>query len=317
MISVVIATYNGEKYIAEQLRSVMCQTVPADEVLIFDDGSTDGTVKKVSDFIENNGLTGWHIFVNEENLGYSRNFLNGIAEASGDYIFLADQDDVWHEDKIEKMVAALSENDGIKALLCSCGVVGKNGEQVPDDGSAGVVFKDDDGTLKYFSPEKFIGRSFTRGCSLCFKKDIVPFLYDICLDGLLSHDWLICFTAALCGGFAVFNKRLMDYRLHGENNSFGQKCTLEKRISALKNSVEGHSFVLSNSDSYPLMTPAIEKKLKKQIDFESKRIDYLENGGFIRLLKCLFSLNGYKCYYGTAKGMFRVFLGDIAYRRKG
>ena len=88
MISVVIATYNGEKYIEAQLRSVFMQSKLVDEVLIFDDGSTDGTVESVNRFIAENGCNGWRLIQNKENKGYCKNFLEGAKTAKGDIIFL-------------------------------------------------------------------------------------------------------------------------------------------------------------------------------------------------------------------------------------
>ena len=103
MISVVMATYNGERYVEKQLQSILNQSLMPDEVIIRDDGSNDSTVQIVQEFIKKHNLSSWEIKINEENLGYRKNFANLLSLANGDYIFLSDQDDEWLGDKIEKM----------------------------------------------------------------------------------------------------------------------------------------------------------------------------------------------------------------------
>ena len=105
-ISVVMTTYNGEKYVEEQLDSIRVQTRKADEVLIFDDQSSDKTVKIIQHYIDDNKLNNWKITVNAVNKGWRKNFFDGIQETSGDVIFLCDQDDIWVPDKIEKIQEA-------------------------------------------------------------------------------------------------------------------------------------------------------------------------------------------------------------------
>ncbi len=318
MISVVIATYNGEKYIEAQLRSVFMQSKAVDEVLIFDDGSTDKTVEIVKKFISENGCSGWKLIQNKENKGYCKNFLEGVKTAKGDIIFLADQDDVWHFEKVAEMTAVLENREEIKALCCSCDLINGENEPIMDPGNIGVLFSRNDGSIEMFSPEKFIGCSFIRGCSVVFKSEILQFVEPIELKGLLSHDWLITFTAALRGKCAVLNKVLMSYRCHGENTSFGERkygnTALQKRVDALKFSVEGHNFILKNADKYPADNN-IKLKLQKQIDFENKRIEFLKTGKFKCFFRCAFSVLKYRCYYGSVVKGFKVFFGDILYRK--
>jgi hypothetical protein len=111
----------------------------------------------------------------------------------------------------------------------------------------------------------------------------------------------------------------MSYRCHGENTSFGERKfgveALQKRIDALKYSVEGHTFILINADNYPIDNN-IKAKLQKQIDFENKRIEYLKSGTFPAFLKCAFSILKYRCYYGNVVKGFKVFIGDILYRKR-
>ena len=99
-VSVVMTTYNGQKYLREQMDSLREQTMPIDEVIIMDDCSTDHTPDLVSAYIKEYNLKGWNLVQNEQNQGWKKNFKSGFDLATGDYIFPCDQDDIWHPDKV-------------------------------------------------------------------------------------------------------------------------------------------------------------------------------------------------------------------------
>lgn len=101
-VSVVMTTYNGQKYLREQMDSLREQTMPIDEVIIMDDCSTDHTPDLVSAYIKEYDLKGWNLVQNEQNQGWKKNFKSGFDLATGNYIFPCDQDDIWH--KIKRIV---------------------------------------------------------------------------------------------------------------------------------------------------------------------------------------------------------------------
>ena len=116
-ISVVMATYNGEQYITEQLDTIRNQTKKIDELIICDDRSSDKTVSIVKDYICKYGLDDrWSICVNEENLGYANNFHKATMLATGDLIFFSDQDDLWREDKVEIMTDIMENHVDCQVL---------------------------------------------------------------------------------------------------------------------------------------------------------------------------------------------------------
>ena len=117
--SLILSTYNGEKYIEEQLESLYLQTRKLDDVLILDDKSTDRTVELIKKFIEDRRLTNWNLKVNEYNQGWKKNFWNGIRQTKGDIVFLCDQDDIWDINKIEIMTKVLESNSKIQLLTSS------------------------------------------------------------------------------------------------------------------------------------------------------------------------------------------------------
>src|SRR5688572_22956866 len=94
-VSVALCTYNGANFIGEQLQSICSQTMSPNEIVICDDASTDKTISCIREIKNNYPAIDWKIVKNTSNLGYVKNFEQAISLASGDIIFLSDQDDVW------------------------------------------------------------------------------------------------------------------------------------------------------------------------------------------------------------------------------
>lgn len=113
-VSVVLCTYNGEKYIREQLNSVLSQTYPIYEIVIQDDCSCDSTWEIVKEY-ENRFPDLVHCYRNDTNMFWIQNFYSAIMKSKGDFVALCDQDDVWLPKKIEKQVLSIGDN-----LLCVC-----------------------------------------------------------------------------------------------------------------------------------------------------------------------------------------------------
>lgn len=100
-----MATYNGEKYIREQLDSIVAQTYPIHELIIQDDCSTDSTVSICREYEEKYPFV--HVYVNEKNKGFNENFKTAAMRSTGEFVAISDQDDIWFSEKIEKQVVAI------------------------------------------------------------------------------------------------------------------------------------------------------------------------------------------------------------------
>ena len=100
-ISIALCTYNGEKFIAEQLQSLFDQTVKADEIVVSDDGSKDKTLEIINEFKNKNDIP-IRILEHKENFGVFKNFEYCIKQCNGDIVFTCDQDDYWMPTKLEK-----------------------------------------------------------------------------------------------------------------------------------------------------------------------------------------------------------------------
>lgn len=115
-VSIVMCTYNGAKYLAPQLDSILAQTYPLWEILIQDDGSTDATCDIVEDYQKRFPVI--RLIRNPQNLGYNLNFLTAISRATGDYVAISDQDDIWEPTKIETLLHLLETNPDKEACFC-------------------------------------------------------------------------------------------------------------------------------------------------------------------------------------------------------
>ena len=312
-VSVAIAAYNGEKYIEEQLKSIFEQSVKVDEVVICDDGSSDDTVKICRAFISDNNLENWHLYENDLNKGYCFNFYGAIDKCTGDVIFLADQDDKWQKNKVERMTAVLKGNSDISVLSSRYDVIDSFGNVIENSGITYLGEKFDSG-IEYLDYNSFIGCSYIRGFSMCFRKEIKEKLKPIDLKSMLSHDWYICMLGTLLSKTAVLNEKLGFYRYHFNNVSLSdmtRKTFLgdrEKRKNGLIESIEGHSYLLE------LCTGEKDiRDTQKFIRLEKKRLKFLKNKNPFLWFGLAFSLKLYKRYYKSLKGGVRVWIGDFCY----
>jgi len=319
MTSVVVATYNGEKYILEQIESIYNQTVAADEVIVCDDCSTDTTVSIVKKFIAKNKCSNWKVIESNNNQGYCFNFYRGINESNGNIIFLSDQDDVWLPQKIEKMTDAMTDRT-IMALSSRYIVINGNSDEIKDSGISylGSVF---DGSIEDISVDSQIGCSWVRGFSMCFRSEIKQYMMPLDFKSLLSHDWYISMLSALVGRSCFLNSVLTKYRYHESNVSLAAMnrktlagTTMAKRIAGLEESTEGHKSLISGT--FPNMTQNNKRQICRFIKLEEKRKKYLQNGNFFLWLSLVAYMDEYKRYYKSLKGGLRVWIGDIVYKIK-
>lgn len=116
MISVALCSYNGEKYIREQIQSILDQTVSVDEIVVCDDGSTDDTIQIIEN-IQKKTSVEINIYCNKTNLGVCANFQKAVDLCNGDIIFLSDQDDIWYPNKVEVILQWFRENPSKKVVF--------------------------------------------------------------------------------------------------------------------------------------------------------------------------------------------------------
>jgi glycosyltransferase involved in cell wall biosynthesis len=226
LISVVICTYNGEKYLEEQLRSVMNQTYKKLEIIINDDCSTDNTleVAKVLQ-AEDKRIK---IYKNETNLGFNKNFETSLKYAEGELISLCDQDDIWVLDKIERQYNLLKKENS-SLVYCNANLIDAEGKDLEKN-----LFQQLHVTP--ISGDTQLGLIYDNcisGNTLMFKKSLLDKIYPI--PEKIFFDRWIGFVASYEGPVSVIKESLIYYRQHGGNvtdvlREKKKKKTLKMRI---------------------------------------------------------------------------------------
>lgn len=216
-IAILMATYNGEKYLREQLQSLYNQTYTDWTLYIGDDGSTDGTASIVREFSERYGNIVFR--QNSEGKGAMSNFMGLLAEAEADYYMFCDQDDVWLPHKVEttlrKMREIEAENRQRPAVVCSdLKVVDKNLQTIaPSFWEMSEMLPD-----LLASNFNYLGVHFlATGCTMMINAAAkrIAFPYSPCA---FMHDaWLVMKTMKAGGTFGIIREPLMLYRQHGGN----------------------------------------------------------------------------------------------------
>lgn len=200
MISVCIATYNGEAFIKQQLLSILNQLSSNDEVIVSDDHSTDNTLNIIKNLYDSRV----RVFTNNvSNSGVIGNFENAIFNSRGDFIFLADQDDIWLNNKVEVMSRELER--GFTLVLSNCTIIDCNNEVLEES-----YFKFRGTKIGFFY--NLYKNSFMGSC-IAFKKEltfmILPFPKNIPM-----HDSWIGLSAYFFGKVSFIEESLMYYRKH-------------------------------------------------------------------------------------------------------
>lgn len=205
-VSVVLCTYNGEHFIREQLDSILAQTYPVDEIIIQDDMSQDSTPDILSEYRKCHSLI--KIYVNERQKGYNNNFSTALHRATGDYIFISDQDDVWRHDKVDLMLRHIGGHSLIfsNSLLFRENISEPEGKRYP----AGFCF--DDALL--------LLRSFACGHEYMFRRELLD-TFDRAFrqEPAISYDQLLLIAASADKGI-VYTDECLDYwRRHKDATS--------------------------------------------------------------------------------------------------
>lgn len=204
-----MTTYNGIKHIEAQLDSILNQKRKADEVLIYDDGSNDGTIEFIGEYISNNKLNDtWKLIVNEENKGWRRNFVEGIWSSTGDLVFPCDQDDIWHEDKLEVIEKIMINNPQIKVLTTNVTNLYGNGDKEQSS--------DQNEKLEKVSWGKHIFKVDAPGCVFCIRKEIVEKSKNY-YNLEYAHDDYFWKLGLFADGLYNYNRDMIDYRRHDDS----------------------------------------------------------------------------------------------------
>ena len=291
-VSIVMSTYNGEKYLEEQLNSILSSTYQDIDLYIHDDGSTDRTMEILAGYSDRDPER-IHVYRNEVNLGYTLNFLHGVCDTTADYIMLCDQDDVWKPDKIRNTLKRMRHMEA------------QFGKEVPI-----AVFTDAevvDGCLNklhdsFFRSGKLNPRKTDLahilmenkliGCTVMINASLRRILKSRSMPKMARyHDWWIALIAAACGKIGFLPEQTILYRQH-RANVVGSRSFLsyvKDRISSLEKQRKAVLALEKQAEEFLELYRDYISEDRKQIihDFA-----YLQEEGFIRK-RMIIHKNGY------------------------
>ena len=222
-LSVAMATYNGEKFIKEQLTSILNQTRLPDEIMISDDASTDKTPEILMEYKEKYPKL-IKLLLNKENVGFVKNFERAIMNSTGDLVALSDQDDVWLPEKLEKECKVLEEHQDVGMVFCNLKIVDEK-----LNGIGRTMWENNNWKMN----GNIIGTDFFKqllkgnrvtGCTMVLRKkilnDLIPFDNRVHL-----HDYWLALGSSLASNVFAIREALVLYRQHS-NNQIGCKLKI-------------------------------------------------------------------------------------------
>jgi glycosyltransferase involved in cell wall biosynthesis len=270
-ISIALCTYNGEKFLTEQVNSFLSQTRLPDEVVVCDDCSSDKTVKIIRDFAARAPFP-VRLYANETNLRSTKNFEKAISLCEGDIILLSDQDDVWHKNKLEKFAAAFEIDEQIGLVFCDGELVDENLTSLNSTSWQALQFdkkrqysvKNGDGLAV------ILDGNVASGCMMAFRAKYKNLLLPIPNDIQdVIHDHWIALLMSTVAKVNLIPERLVKYRQHS-GQQLGMSVTTKTSLAlrekiAIKPDFQVHQFRLED----------LKKRLNDRINAQAE--NYQDN----------------------------------------
>jgi len=218
-----MATYNGEIYIEDQLNSILPQLASDDEVIVCDDGSSDDTIKKIQDM----GDHRIKIILNEQKLGYIKNFEKAVSLSKGEYIFLSDQDDIWPNDRVEIMLSALTRS----GKLVVVGNIECFSEDVDARYPLSMQVKNTHNRAGYKNLARImLGGLPCYGCAMAFRREVLPYYIPFPMKDV-SHDIWLALLSNFKEWFFYCEEIVVYRRVHGENLTSSSRSLYAKLVT--------------------------------------------------------------------------------------
>jgi glycosyltransferase involved in cell wall biosynthesis len=214
-VSVCMAAYNGADFISEQVASILSQLSSDDELIVVDDGSIDDTVAVLKSFQD----ARLKIFIRGENRGIVLTFEYAMRQASGDIIFLSDQDDVWCSNKVAKFLEIFESEPQITLVMSDLVVIDRHGKTVTGPKFQSVRFRP--GIVEN------IVRNQYQGSAMAFRRSILVYCLPFPSD-IPMHDVWIGLVNQLIGRATLIPEPLLLYRRHDSNESLATHASLTK-----------------------------------------------------------------------------------------
>lgn len=254
LISISLCTFNGARFLREQLDTLVNQDYDHKEIIAVDDASTDGTLAILNEYATKYPFI--HIHQNEQNLGFRRSFEKAIRLSKGDFIALSDQDDLWMPEKLSDMRAQIGEH---QLIYHDSVFIKENGQSLNKKMSDVINMYSGDS----FKPFLFFNSVSGHACM--FKNSLVPYILP--LPASVYHDHWIAYVAANVGTIGYVPKTLVKYRQHEKTSTNILKLSKRKPIDH----VSGKGKILSTLAGFEAMS---NFKFNKEPDFLHRLVQF-------------------------------------------
>lgn len=269
ILSVALCTYNGEKYIKEQLDSIINQSHKVDEIIICDDSSNDSTIQILNEYV-NKYPDLISIYENKGNLRTIKNFERAISLTSGDLIFLSDQDDVWKENKVETVLNYYKNIKEFKLLFTNGDLIDEKGNNLNSTLWDEWGFTDELRKLWLKNDSAYkdlvLNKNKITGATVCICKTIKKAAIPILIPTGYWHDAWLGLHAAAENGLSFLEESLILYRIHEKQQvGVSRNLKVKDRQDSLNpvTSISKKEFYSILSDRYPgkrHLLPQFKKK---------------------------------------------------------
>lgn len=231
MVQILMAVYNGEEYLREQIDSLLSQTFGDWELLVSDDASTDGSLAILQEYARRDERI--HVVLEGEHYGSAkRHFMALLRLADAPCVMTCDQDDVWDRDKIEVTLRAMREaEDGARPLLVCTDLRVVDGE-LREIAPSFLTYSGMDASTPDFG--YFLASCLVTGCTMMVNRPLLDLLRRPMNGGaIVMHDWWASLVAAAFGRVIHLDRATISYRQHGDNSVGADRFTLRRALAAL------------------------------------------------------------------------------------
>lgn len=232
-VQILMAVYNGEEYLREQIDSLLAQTFGDWELLVSDDASTDGSLAILREYARRDARI--HIVLEDERYGSAkRHFMALLRLADAPYVMTCDQDDVWDADKVEVTLRAMREAEergGERPLLVCTDLRVVDGA-LREIAPSFLAYSGMDASTPTFG--YFLASCLVTGCTMMVNRPLLGLLRRPVHDeGVIMHDWWASLIAAAFGEVVHLDRTTIAYRQHGDNSVGADRFTVRRALAAL------------------------------------------------------------------------------------
>ena len=290
-VAILLSTYNGQEYLAQQIESIQNQTYKDWKLYIRDDGSTDNTVKIIKEYCKSDSRI---FLINSsfrDNLGPLKSFFYLLKKVQASVYFFCDQDDLWLQNKLEVMLNEYSKTNYPQLLYSDLSVVNENLQKIPDNNFEFLIGK-------ITNQNRFVDNDIP-GCVMMIDRQLrdLAVNYTKNYTYISMHDWWLALIAESFGKITFINKKLVLYRQHGNN--------------ALGAGMKSQNNIFQKLFSKKVIN--LRKKLIKKIYFQNNHL-LEEYGDLLNHKYKKFLIEFKKCKYSSYYGRYK-FLNKYSLKR--